>query len=329
MIVNLSTGDSIEYTRKLDRSRTKNCKGIVIQATDKHITVDLGKYRDSFQLCDIGKDVEITFPENVITIPKEDSEMKPKDPNNYPEVSTDELKQIWADCNFKVSRVASHFGIKWIFAEKLLTKHNLLDEVPKHEGYPVMISGHIDWDVMWPLCKVELDKGTDKDDVAEMFNLPYSTLDARIKRVKRWERKAEKLNVPKLEPKPEPITEPPAENIEAVEQEPKIICSRCGREIDTKNEIYAENNGQPLCFDCIREKLPPEDVLSAEIEVTEDKPQLEEVSCYRRLMFEPEELHTLKAELTHELKLLTDSLEMLDLCLYWYDRGRQDGIKEE
>jgi hypothetical protein len=37
-MINLNPGDRIEYTRKLDRNRTKDCKGVIIQVTDKHIT---------------------------------------------------------------------------------------------------------------------------------------------------------------------------------------------------------------------------------------------------------------------------------------------------
>jgi hypothetical protein len=39
-MINLNPGDRIEYTRKLDRNRTKDCNGIVTQVTDKHMVLN-------------------------------------------------------------------------------------------------------------------------------------------------------------------------------------------------------------------------------------------------------------------------------------------------
>lgn len=309
MDINLNPGGRIEYTRKLSRNRTKDCKGVIIQVTDKHITVDLGKYKDSFQVCDIGKSVIITFPALKLT-QKEEEELAKKI-QTLPKVTTDDLRKLWIDGGYRVNPIAKHFNISWIYAEELLRQHNLLDEKPVHEGYPIMVKGHVDWSVMWPLCKAELDKGTDKEEVAEMFNIPLSVIKSRIKYIKRYQKEAE-------EGVPEPT--PPAKNVEAVVEEPKIVCSKCDRDIDAA-EMHAVDNDtkDATCFDCISQTMTPEDILTAEIEVTEDPPL-----NYDGLKISPELMKIRKANLIEEAQRIDDAMQLVDLCLYWYDQGRQD-----
>ena len=49
----LAPGQEIEYTIQRARNKVKTRVGIVVQITNRHVTVNLGSYKDSFHLCDI------------------------------------------------------------------------------------------------------------------------------------------------------------------------------------------------------------------------------------------------------------------------------------
>ena len=49
----LQPGQEIKYEIQRSRNRVKNKSGIVLQIANRHVTVQLGKYRDSFYLIDV------------------------------------------------------------------------------------------------------------------------------------------------------------------------------------------------------------------------------------------------------------------------------------
>jgi len=111
----------------------------------------------------------------------------------------EELKTIWEEAKHKVNPVAKHYGISWIDARRWLRDAGLLTEnktpdapddvggaEPETKGIesqeppqdeqarPVSIfkeNGQVDWEVMWPIVKAELDKGRDKYDIAAEFGI--------------------------------------------------------------------------------------------------------------------------------------------------------------
>jgi hypothetical protein len=107
---------------------------------------------------------------------------------------SEELKAVWEEAKHKINPVAKHYGISWIDARRWLRDAGLLTEnktpnapndaernEPKTKGIEnqeppqdeqartVSIfkeNGYVDWEVMWPVVKAELDKGRDKYDIA-------------------------------------------------------------------------------------------------------------------------------------------------------------------
>lgn len=105
-----------------------------------------------------------------------------------------ELKAVWEEAKHKINPVAKHYGISWIDARRWLRDAGLLTEnktpdalddagrvEPETKGIEnqeppqdeqartVSIfkeNGYVDWEVMWPIVKAELDKGRDKYDIA-------------------------------------------------------------------------------------------------------------------------------------------------------------------
>ena len=112
---------------------------------------------------------------------------------------SEELKAVWEEAKHKINPVAKHYGISWIDARRWLRDAGLLTEnktpnapndaernEPKTKGIEnqeppqdeqartVSIfkeNGYVDWEVMWPIVKAELDKGRDKYDIAAEFGI--------------------------------------------------------------------------------------------------------------------------------------------------------------
>lgn len=71
----LKPGDSIKYIRTIAGTQggkgasLKPCSGKVVQVTRKHVTTDLGKYKDSFTVRELQTGVvKITSP--IVKVPK-------------------------------------------------------------------------------------------------------------------------------------------------------------------------------------------------------------------------------------------------------------------
>lgn len=107
---------------------------------------------------------------------------------------SEELKAVWEEAKHKVNPVAKHYGVLWIDARRWLREAGLLTENktsnapndaertepktkgikgqdPSHDTSVFKENGYVDWEVMWPIVKAELDKGRDKYDIAAEFGI--------------------------------------------------------------------------------------------------------------------------------------------------------------
>lgn len=79
LVNSLNVGDKISYIKPKSRGRFDQRTGIIVQILEKFITVDLGKYRDSLEICDIANGhISILDAENnPIVIEKEEPAKPP------------------------------------------------------------------------------------------------------------------------------------------------------------------------------------------------------------------------------------------------------------
>ena len=196
--ISLNVGDPIEYTRNKDgHKKPKSFKGIIASLAGSIITVDLGKYRDSFTIQDLAcgavtipgmNPIVITTSEiyEPIREPIEREEKAVRQP--IPKPSDEELGNVYNDGDQNIKSVQSFYGISKPTAAKWLKEAGLLPDtkslpVNASPAYPIMKHGHVDWAVMWPLVKAELDKGRNRNEIADEFGIGRDAMADKVKRM--------------------------------------------------------------------------------------------------------------------------------------------------
>ena len=216
----LNADDPIKYIRYTNgHNKPKHLQGIIAHATDTIITVNLGKYRDSFSLQDLACGVvEIPgLPKITLTSKKPLKPNPIEEPKPKKEVETqmrekvlkatpppDELKCIFEDGGQKVNPVAKHYQADWKTAKEWLIEAGLMiesntEKPPKKDAEPPTVTvkdadpipyivcrlpnGNIDWDVMWPIVKTELDKGRDKYEIAAELKIGKDAMKDKVSRM--------------------------------------------------------------------------------------------------------------------------------------------------
>ncbi len=197
----LEIGDPIEYTRNKDgHKKPKSFKGIIASLAGSIITVDLGKYRDSFTIQDLACGA-VTIPGmNPIVVTTSEKNEPVREPiereekavrQPIPKPSDEELGNVYNDGDQKIKFVQDFYGISKTTARRWLKEAGLLPDTKPSEApaddalaaYPIMKHGHIDWDIMWPLVKAELDKGRNRNEVADEFGIGRDAMADKVKRM--------------------------------------------------------------------------------------------------------------------------------------------------
>ena len=201
--ISLNIGDPIAYTRNKDGHRKpKSFKGIIASLAGSIITVDLGKYRDSFTIQDLAcgavtipgmNPIVVTTSEiyEPIREPIEREEKQVRQP--IPKPSDEELSDVYNNGSQKIRPVQDFYGISKTTARKWLKEAGLLPDTKSFPlsgapadnapAYPIMKHGHVDWDIMWPLVKAELDKGRNRNEVADEFGIGRDAMADKVKRM--------------------------------------------------------------------------------------------------------------------------------------------------
>lgn len=226
--IDLNVGDRIEYTKHTPGSgygaKTKQYSGVISHMTEKIITVDLGKYRDTFTINDLAcgtivipgmKEIEITTSEintpyrplrsemirDTEAIMREEERLK----KPIPKPSDEELRNVYSDGKQDIKFVQEFYGISKPVAKRWLKEAGLLEDKPKaksqkaattqqpegvkaeplSDNNPILTrkrDGTIDWDIMWPIVKAELDIGRDKYDVAEEYGISKASMKHQVQK---------------------------------------------------------------------------------------------------------------------------------------------------
>lgn len=163
--IELNVGDSIDYTKTTSRSgygeKSKQYAGVIAHLTDKIITVDLGKYRDTFTINDLAC--------GVIVIPG----MKEI------EVTTDEINAPYRPLRSELLR-----DTEFITKEEEELKKSIPSDVGVLQNSVAARKqdGTVDWVIMWPIVKTELEKGRNKNDVAAEFGISKAAMKNQVEK---------------------------------------------------------------------------------------------------------------------------------------------------
>lgn len=170
LLEGLNPGDRIEYVRGLSRGRTSTESGVIIQITNKLITVDLGKYRDTLDICDIengkvlliangepiqieksdrippreaqsGPDPDRTIQENPnqVTTPT-NNQVDRNDPKAHLKLTSAQIKELWDESGHSINLLSKALGISWPTVKSLLKKHGLYEPIGRPKKKEVAAS---------------------------------------------------------------------------------------------------------------------------------------------------------------------------------------------
>jgi hypothetical protein len=191
--IELTVGDTVSYIKYNERdsfSKPRNREGKIIHLTDTIITVDLGKYRDSFTLQDLAcGSVKIPGMAEIILTTSEIHEpyrvrnemvrdthyiteggRRVRQP--IPRPTEEELRSAYNDGNQEVKFVQDFYRISKTTARRWLQEAGLLivqprqtkeivSEIPEETKPAVNMrlpNGQVNWTEVWPIVKAELDK---------------------------------------------------------------------------------------------------------------------------------------------------------------------------
>jgi len=124
----LAAGKTIEYTIQDMRNKVKTRAGRILQVTEKHVTVDFGKYKGSFFLDDINPDKPREGAVSIISIRGGEDDMKGQkiDPP-----SMEELQHIWETSGHNIwhaslaCKVSDSTMRKWLIAADIIPAKGL------------------------------------------------------------------------------------------------------------------------------------------------------------------------------------------------------------
>lgn len=216
--IELNVGDTISYIRHNERnsfSKPRDREGKVIHMTDTIITVDLGKYRDSFTLQDLAcGTVEIPGMKEIILTTSEIHEpyrvrdemvrdthyiteggRKVRQP--IPRPTDEELANVYNDGNQNVKVVQDFYKISKSTARRWLQEAGLLivqprqtkeivSEIPEEKKLALNMrlpNGQINWTEVWPIVKAELDKGRDKYEIAAELGIGRNAMKNKVQKM--------------------------------------------------------------------------------------------------------------------------------------------------
>lgn len=216
--IELNVGDTVSYIRHNERnsfSKPRDREGKVIHMTDTIVTVDLGKYRDSFTLQDLAcGTVEIPGMKEIILTTSEIHEpYRVRDElvrdTHYiteggrrmrqpiPRPPKEELANVYNDGKQSVKVVQDFYKISKTTARKWLKEAGLLivqprqakeivSEIPEEKKPAVNMrlpNGQVNWTEVWPIVKAELDKGRDKYEIADELGIGRNAMKNKVQKM--------------------------------------------------------------------------------------------------------------------------------------------------
>ncbi len=216
--IDLNVGDTVNYIRYNERnsfSKPRTREGKIIHMTDTIITVDLGKYRDSFTLQDLAcGTVEIPGMKEIILTTSEIHEpyrvrnemvrdthyiteggRRVRHP--IPRPTDEELRNVYNDGNQTVKFVQDFYRISKTTARRWLQEAGLLivqsrqtkeivSEIPEETKLAINMrlpNGQINWTEVWPIVKAELDKGRDKYEIAAELDIGRNAMKNKVQKM--------------------------------------------------------------------------------------------------------------------------------------------------
>lgn len=145
LVNSLNVGDKISYIKPKSRGRFDQRTGIIVQILEKFITVDLGKYRDSLEICDIANGhISILDAENNPIVIEKEEPAKPPEPQvlppeepdptptpqpaikHYADLTTEEVMEYWETSEKSINAFSKMLLISWPTAKTLLKKHGII-----------------------------------------------------------------------------------------------------------------------------------------------------------------------------------------------------------
>ena len=232
--IDLNVGDTVNYIRYNERNSFSNPRtreGKIIHMTDTIVTVDLGKYRDSFTLQDLACGAvkipgmkEITLTTSEIHEPYRVRDEMTRDTyyiteggrrmrQPIPKPPEEELAKVYNDGDRNVRVVQDFYKISKTTARKWLKEAGLLtvkprqtketaSEIPEETKTAVNMrlpNGQVNWTEVWPIVEVELAKGRDKYDIAVELGIGRNAMKNKVQKMAGQKPKEAKLVVSDLE----------------------------------------------------------------------------------------------------------------------------------
>jgi hypothetical protein len=232
--IDLNVGDTVNYIRYNERnsfSKPRTREGKIIHMTDTIVTVDLGKYRDSFSLQDLAcGTVEIPgMAEIILTTSEIHEPYRVRDEmtrDTYyiteggrrmrqpiPRPPEEELAKVYNDGDRNVRVVQDFYKISKTTARKWLKEAGLLtvkprqtketaSEIPEETKTAVNMrlpNGQINWTEVWPIVEAELAKGRDKYEIAAELGIGRNAMKNKVQKMAGQKPKEAKLVVSDLE----------------------------------------------------------------------------------------------------------------------------------
>lgn len=216
--IELNVGDTVSYIRYNERnsfSKPRDREGKVIHMTDTIVTVDLGKYRDSFTLQDLAcgavkipgmKEIILTTSE--IHEPYRVRDEMARDTHYIteggrrmrqpiPRPPEEELAKVYNDGDRNVKFVQDFYKISKSTARRWLKEAGLLivqpkqaketaSEIPEETKTAVNMrlpNGQVNWTEVWPIVKAELDKGRDKYEIAAELGIGRNAMKNKVQKM--------------------------------------------------------------------------------------------------------------------------------------------------
>mgnify|MGYP000895450480 FL=1 len=216
--IELTVGDTVSYIKYNERdsfSKPRNREGKIIHLTDTIITVDLGKYRDSFTLQDLACGsvkipgmAEIILTTSEIHEPYRVRNEMVRDTHYIteggrrvrhpiPRPTDEELRNVYNDGNQTVKFVQDFYRISKTTARRWLQEAGLLivqprraketvSEIPEETKLAINMrlpNGQINWTEVWPIVKAELDKGRDKYEIAAELDIGRNAMKNKVQKM--------------------------------------------------------------------------------------------------------------------------------------------------